>query len=70
MCDFCSKDNVLMTMKVPCVVFGTIIEDDDVQVIYDDRGYLRLGYDDFNCLDHGEKYKINYCPMCGKRISA
>lgn len=66
MCDFCSKDNVLMRKNVPCVIWGKVVEEDDeILVVYDDRGYLRLGYDDFNCLDHGEKFKINFCPMCG-----
>ena len=69
MCDFCSKDNMLMRKSVPCVIWGEVHEEDnEVLVIYDDRGYLRLVYDDFGCLDHGEKFKINYCPMCGEKL--
>ena len=34
-----------------------------------DRGYLRLvDKEDYGCLDHGEKIKINYCPMCGNKL--
>lgn len=70
MCDFCFKDKVLMRKNVPCVIWGKVLEEDDeILVIYDDRGYLRLGYDDFSCLDHGEKFKINFCPMCGRKLN-
>ena len=38
-------------------------------VILDDRGYLRMAdVDDCSCLDHGEKIKINFCPICGKKF--
>jgi len=67
-CECCSKDTVLMRKNAPYVFYGKQLEDNEIFVIYDDRGYLRLGYDDFNCLDHGEKYKINYCPMCGRKL--
>ncbi len=34
--------------------------------VHIDRGYLRLSMDDDNqCLDHGEKIAINFCPVCG-----
>ena len=35
-------------------------------VIIDNRGYIRLveeGQD--GCLDHGQKWEANYCPVCG-----
>lgn len=34
-----------------------------------DRGHLRL-VDKYetNCLDGGEKIKVNYCPICGEKI--
>ena len=69
MCEYCEKSKIL-------------IEDDDIRCfswepidsinikIIIDRGYLRMiEDDDGECLDHGEKVKINYCPMCGKPIS-
>lgn len=38
-------------------------------IVFIDRGYLRLANeDDCNCMDHGEKIKIEYCPMCGRKI--
>ena len=37
--------------------------------IFIDRGYLRyVDLDDTNCLDHGLKFKINYCPVCGVKL--
>jgi len=33
-------------------------------------GYIRLGdREDMQCLDHGEYIKVNYCPICGSKIS-
>lgn len=38
-------------------------------IIHIDRGYLRISDpEDNQCLDHGEKIKINYCPICGDNI--
>ena len=37
--------------------------------VFIDRGYLRLtDIDEAQCLDHGEKIKINFCPFCGKEL--
>lgn len=37
--------------------------------VYIDRGYLRMvDVDDSNCLDHGQKMKLNYCPFCGVKL--
>ena len=37
--------------------------------VFIDRGYLRLiDPEDCNCMDHPEKIKIKFCPMCGKPI--
>jgi len=34
--------------------------------IFVDRGFLRfVPQDDTQCLDHGEKFRIKFCPMCG-----
>ena len=41
----------------------------DIAVIFD-RGYLRLvDTDEAQCLDHGQKVKLNYCPWCGRKIT-
>lgn len=38
-------------------------------VIFIDRGYIRsVMKDDCQCMDHGEKVKINYCPFCGDKL--
>lgn len=38
--------------------------------VHIDRGYLRLSQDDDDqCLDHGEKIKINFCPVCGEWLT-
>jgi ribosomal protein L44E len=32
-------------------------------------GYIRLGDPcDMQCLDHQQKSKVNYCPMCGREL--
>ncbi len=37
--------------------------------LFIDRGYLRLcDVDDAQCLDHGKKIKINFCPFCGNKL--
>lgn len=37
--------------------------------IFVDRGFLRVvNLEDGDCLDHGEKTKINFCPMCGRKL--
>ena len=37
--------------------------------VFVDRGYLRMvDTDDSQCLDSGEKVKISFCPMCGRKL--
>lgn len=39
-----------------------------MQVLFD-RGYIRLvDEDDKCCLEHGEKFKVNFCPICGVKV--
>ena len=67
-CPFCKEEKQLITKNVAIEIFGTLAGYEEMQIIVD-RGYLRLGFtDDMQCLDHGEKIKINYCPMCGNRM--
>lgn len=41
----------------------------DAISVFIDREHLRLvDPQDTQCLDHGEKIKINYCPMCGEKL--
>lgn len=45
---------------------------DDNSVVIDIRncgGYIRLGdRDEMQCLDHEEKIRISFCPMCGRKL--
>jgi hypothetical protein len=67
-CEYCNDKKQLLAKDVPTVVFDTFTGDEEMQIIVD-RGYLRLGFsDDMQCMDHGEKIRINYCPMCGKDL--
>ena len=46
------------------------MEELDNSVIFENRngcGFIRLvNREDCNCIEHGEYFKINNCPMCGK----
>lgn len=57
-------------MAGPSVFTGEEVQgyEDDVYVFID-RGYLRLAGNDSECLDHGEKVKINFCPLCGEWLT-
>jgi hypothetical protein len=38
--------------------------------VFIDRGFLRfVEASDSDCLDHGDKIEISYCPMCGRKLS-
>lgn len=68
MCEYCEHKKQLLTKFEKYECWGRF-EYEESQLIID-RGYLRLGQtDDMNCIDSGIKVKINYCPMCGCRIS-
>lgn len=67
-CRYCEDSKPLLAKEVATQVFGGYTGDEEIQVIID-RGYLRLGYtDDMQCMDHGEKIRINNCPMCGRGV--
>lgn len=80
-CKYCSKEDVILRKDVPSVPIdwspdGIIrqkdVEEREVGILIDERigsYFLRLVYlDDCNCIDHGEKIEINYCPFCGKNL--
>lgn len=67
-CEYCDNSKQLIAREFPHVMYGEIVYDNEWQIIVD-RGYIRLcNTDDMQCLDHGEKIKIKYCPMCGKKL--
>lgn len=77
MCNFCEKEKTIFKDEVfyPNGFLGNptmneIYElTDEIGVFIDTRGYLRFArLDDCQCLDHGEKIKISYCPFCGNMI--
>jgi hypothetical protein len=70
MCEFCYNKGKLLSKYVATEVFGQYTGDEELQIIID-RGYLRLGWtDDMECMDHGEKIKIKYCPICGRDLKS
>lgn len=39
--------------------------------LFVDRGYVRLADpEDCQCIDHGQRVKIKYCPFCGVELNA
>jgi hypothetical protein len=84
MCDYCDKDklNILIeSEKINGNLIGwnkemlatellDLIDDNSVVLeIRNGQGYIRLGNRmDMQCIDHEEKIKINYCPICGRKL--
>lgn len=82
MCEYCAESafNTLIEADVTIYaenIFGKVHLydepfDEDMSVALDIRcgsGYIRLGdRTDMGCIDHGGKIKINYCPMCGRKL--
>ncbi len=76
MCDYCKKEKEIITKKIVSDwIFSWIKEVKSKDITYDtynifiDRGYLRFtDADDSQCIDHGERIKINFCPFCGEGL--
>ena len=75
MCKYCeeNKINTLIEDNKPEIAWDTYAGVEDNSVVLETRngiGYLRLGdREDMECLGHGEKIKINFCPMCGRKLN-
>lgn len=83
-CKYCENDEVMMKKDVIDPANWGWGYDDMVKLtlreaekdpnklgVFIDRGHLRLVFlHDCNCMDHGQKIKINYCPMCGRKMNA
>ena len=79
-CEYCKDELVMMQKEVGnngILHWGIgkpltkeLIECCETSLIVNiDRGYLRLSNpEDNGCLDHGERIKINYCPICGDKV--
>lgn len=82
MCEYCKKEHVMLEQNIinrsnwgwgyDGEIKLTLDEAEESPVklaVFIDRGYLRLvNSNDCNCMDSGEKIKINFCPICGNGI--
>lgn len=67
-CIYCNSGERLVEKEVPYTIWG-YEAGTEVLMVAIDRGYLRLvSDDDMQCLDHGEKIAVNYCPECGRQL--
>ena len=67
MCNYYENNSVLIEKEVADECFGELVGYKTVSVVFDTRGYLRLGdKEDMGCLDHDEKIEANYCFNCGR----
>ena len=84
MCEFCEgrsyKTLIESDKKVNCsfdydeeIKFSEAIDEDN-SVIFEIRngnGFIRLvNREDCNCIESGGYFKINYCPMCGRKLES
>lgn len=78
MCDYCKEDKIIMEKEViHRSTWGwgcdTLVKENNAVYyqlgIFIDRGYLRyVDLEDCNCLEHGCRVKINFCPFCGNKL--
>lgn len=81
MCEYCDKEKTIFSIEfIDTWIWAwchgkpkTLKEAEEHQAkrdVFIDRGYLRLADpDDSQCMDHGEKIKIEYCPLCGSKLN-
>jgi len=84
MCEYCEESKIIMTKDVISDFnwgWGKDKNGDEIKIseqeadhyplgVMIDRGYLRLvDIQDCMCIEGGEKIKISFCLMCGKKIS-
>lgn len=79
MCEFCEKEKTIFELETISRCswgWGGDMKIPESEVItartgvfIDDRGYLRMvDLDDCNCLDSGQKIRIQFCPFCGNKV--
>ncbi len=79
MCSYCEEERVILDKDVinpamlqwcvPIKDASGLFDHEYVLSLFIDRGYLRLvDLEDSQCLDHGQKIKISYCPFCGDKL--
>lgn len=79
-CDFCKEEgqNIFDFETLDHWMLGwgsgAITKDNasySKNAVFIDRGYLRMvDVDDSQCMDHGDKRKINFCPFCGNKLDS
>lgn len=72
MCKYCEGGKPILSkqINVDQPFYNTTVTYEKDYIVMIDRGFLRLAdADDCQCLDHGEKIKITYCCMCGRKIT-
>ena len=75
-CQYCddSRHFLLTDEFIKNIGFASEVKREDLHIFQDDyfviidRGYLRLCTTDSDCLDHGEKIQISFCPICGRKL--
>lgn len=82
MCEYCESNKTMMVRdEINKANFGwgyddqikltlrEAEEDPNKLGVFIDRGHLRMvELHDCNCMEAGQKLKINFCPMCGDKI--
>ena len=69
-CDYCQNGKKILNKEVPFAPFTEEVIGYDDLICFIDRGYLRLVMEGSEqCLGHGEKVKIDYCPYCGEKLT-
>lgn len=69
-CEYCENEKIILVKEVPYSIgFTNEINGYNNHGLFIDRGHIRLAdLEDCDCLDHGEKFKINYCFNCGDKL--
>jgi hypothetical protein len=81
-CEYCQgSKSLLRTERISRSSWGFGYDDTKISLeeaeadmdkfdVFVDRGFLRFAdVRDSDCLDHGDKIEISYCPMCGRKLS-
>ncbi len=79
MCEYCENNKTLLEKDVvstamlqwcmPIRSANDLYAHEYPLGVFIDRGYLRLvDLEDCQCMDHGGKIKIKFCPFCGEGL--
>lgn len=82
MCNYCEEEQSILEKQTidECIwgwgydpkvtaTYQQAKELEYTETLFIDRSYLRfVDLEDSQCLDHGAKIKINFCPFCGEKL--